>query len=116
PPAPHVVAQSVDACTGASCACGTYHALLTSLENPATDAFYYDLYDGATRVETNAPFLISTDCAQPGDLAYPSPQPSVALAAGVHHLIWRGYDLAGNEAIGAQADLDLECPAITPPG
>jgi MYXO-CTERM domain-containing protein len=114
PPAPMVATQMADVCADASC-CGPYHTLVTSLANPATGAIRYDLYDGTTRVETNTPFLLRTDCAEAGDVAYPSPQDSVPLAAGVHHLTFHGFDESGNESVGTQAlDVDLECSQLAP--
>lgn len=116
PPAATLAAQSMDACTGSACTCGTYHALVTTLDNPATGALHYDLYDAGTLVERDAPFTISTDCAQPGDVPYPKAATTVALAPGKHHLTWHGFDFANNESIGAQAlDVDLQCPAVPPP-
>ena len=114
-PVPVVAQTSTDACDGAGC-CGTYRAVLTDLQNPATGAVRYDLYDSGTLVETNAPFEIVTDCAQGGDVPYPSTNPSARLAPGHHHLTLAAYDEAGNETMSTQAlDLDLSCDAVPPP-
>lgn len=116
PPAATLAAQAMDTCTGSACACGTYHALVTTLDNPATGALRFDLYDNGALVRRWAPFVISTDCAQPGDVPYPGAPTTVALAPGKHHLTWHGFDFANNESIGTQAlDVDLECPAVAPP-
>jgi uncharacterized protein (TIGR03382 family) len=114
-PVASLASQMADSCTGSACACGTYHGLISTLANPATGAIRYDLFDNGQPIERNAPFEISTDCAQPGDVPYVALD-TVPLAVGKHHLTWHGFDLAGHESAGTQAlDLDLECPAVTTP-
>ncbi len=105
PPAPVVADQRDDSCDGA-------RGIVTTLENPATGAIRYDLYDRGALVESAAPFVIATDC----DGGFDTQVPSVPLAPGHHELTFRGYDLAGNEAIGAGTlTLDLACPADPDP-
>jgi uncharacterized protein (TIGR03382 family) len=113
---PAVGTQTPATCADGSC-CGPSHAIVTTLQNPATGAIRYDLYDGGTLIERNTPFVIATDCAQPGDAPYRSPVPAVPLAPGLHHLTLNGFDIANHETIGTQAlALDLRCPAVAPPG